>query len=366
MKKIVGILGTVALLTSSIFAADVSAKVNLDGSLFNYNSESKTISALKLSEGKQNWNPIFQMSVNGDNAGASMSFYDSGADTEVKSVNYSVWFKPIDWLKVTVGGFSTNLNQETIDFCNTKTGIDSTGYALSLSFGGFSADAFFAPGWSGKNVLKNGDEVISYEDIFSGNFDPSKGVKTEADEKVFFKKVGNADATFAEFYGKLAYAADFGTVNAYINTNDGGKGNRDFGIGYANTFGSVNFFTNVIMWTPEFKEIKEFRAEVFAGTGIDSFGVKAFLYGGAAQNDKNKKEYDPNFGAIVKLTYGIGGYTPYIYLKDENFLADKFGMEAKIGCTGNLGIMSWDAGINMNFGEKNFTLDVPVNFSVSF
>lgn len=334
MKKIVGILGTVALLTSSIFAADVSAKVNLDGSIFNYDAESKTISALKISEGDQDWNPIFQMSVNGDNAGASMKFYDKGVGTAVTSVNYSVWFQPINWLKVTVGNFGTNLNLETID-SSTESGIDSNGYALSLSFGGFSADAFFAPGWWSDAAI------------------PSRW---------FFNKADKADATFAEFYGKLAYAANFGTLNAYINTNDDGKGKHDFGIGYANKLGPVNFFTNVIMWTPEFKELSQIRAEVFADTGIDSFGVKAFLFGGAK---KDADEYKANFGATLKLTYGIGGYTPYIYLKNGNFLADEFDMQAKIGCTGNLGVMSWDAAVSMGLG-KNFTLDVPVTFTVSF
>lgn len=355
MKKIVGILGTVALLTSSIFAADVSAKVNILGDIFNYDSKAKSMSALGIAEGGQGWNPSFQMSVNGDNAGASMKFYDDkGADGSVKSVNYSIWFQPIDWLKVTVGNFSTNLNQETIDYSHTASGIDSNGYALTFTFGGFSADAFFAPGWSNSNF----------------------GWNRYINSSVFFSKTGNADAKFAEFYGKLAYAANFGTLNAYINTNQNSvKGAHDFGVGYANTFGSVNFFTNVIMNTPKFKDIGIIRAEVFAKTNIDGFGIATFVVGGYANKSYNEIAKDklcagvPNekayVGATLKLTYGIGGYTPYVYLKDNNFLAEKFDMEAKIGCTGNVGLMYWDVGVDMYFND-NFKLDVPVSFTVTF
>ena len=46
MKKIVGILSAAAVLAASVFAADVSAKVKLTGSLLNYADDDFT--ALKL------------------------------------------------------------------------------------------------------------------------------------------------------------------------------------------------------------------------------------------------------------------------------------------------------------------------------
>ena len=102
MKKIIGILLAGALVTSA-FAADVSAKVNILGSAFNFNANGNKVGALAIAEGGQGWNPSFQMSVNGDVAGASMSFFDPKATGAVSNVNYSIWFKPIDMLKVTVG-----------------------------------------------------------------------------------------------------------------------------------------------------------------------------------------------------------------------------------------------------------------------
>ena len=41
MKKIVGILSAAAVLAASVFAADVSAGVRLEGSLFNFDAATK-------------------------------------------------------------------------------------------------------------------------------------------------------------------------------------------------------------------------------------------------------------------------------------------------------------------------------------
>ena len=76
MKKIVGILLAGALVVSA-FAADVSAKVKVDGSLLNF--DGKNFSALKVQHNSEGWNPDLSLSMNGDRAGASMSFY-YGAD----------------------------------------------------------------------------------------------------------------------------------------------------------------------------------------------------------------------------------------------------------------------------------------------
>ena len=40
------------------------------------------------------------------------------------------------------------MNQETIDWCHTETGIETQGYAFDIESNGFFATAFFAPGWT--------------------------------------------------------------------------------------------------------------------------------------------------------------------------------------------------------------------------
>ena len=83
MKKIIGILLAGALVTSA-FAADVSAKVKVDGSLFNLDKDGN-VSALKVEHKSEGWNPDLSLSINGDRAGASMSFYYGGDPATINS-----------------------------------------------------------------------------------------------------------------------------------------------------------------------------------------------------------------------------------------------------------------------------------------
>ena len=355
MKKIIGILLAGALVTSA-FAADVSAKVNLLGSLFNFSADGNKVGALAIAEGGQGWNPSFEMSVNGDVAGASMKFYDAGATKAVSNVNYSIWFKPFDMLKVTVGNFSTNLNQETIDYSNTATGIDSNGIALSLNVSGFFADAFFAPGWSDANFGWNRTNNAKYW---------------------FSTKEGDEKAKIGELYLRAGYSADFGTISAYYNyvgEQASQKDVMDFGIGYKNTFGSVEMFVNAIAGMHDNK-MGTIRGELFAKTNIDALGLAAFVVGGYAMDpvkelakDKlaNADKADAAFvGATAKVTYNLGSVTPYLYLKGNNFLAEKFSMTIKPGITGKVGAMSWDLAVDFTAQEK-IVIDVPVVFTVAW
>ena len=340
MKKIIGILLAGALVTSA-FAADVSAKVNLLGSLFNFNANGNKVGALAIAEGGQGWNPSFEMSINGDVAGASMKFFDAGATKAVSNVNYSIWFKPFDMLKVTVGNFTTNLNQETIDWSNTATGIDSNGIALSLNASGFFADAFFAPGWSDANFGWNRTDNAKYW---------------------FSTKEGDEKAKIGELYLRAGYSADFGTISGYYNFVS--ESSQDFGLGYKNTFGSVEMFVNALGFLEKDGKFDKIRAEVFAKTNVDALGLAAFVPVEVSLKDENKDK-PVSLGAVAKVTYSLGSVTPYLYLKGANFLADKFSMTIKPGLTGNVGSMSWDLAVEFTAQEK-IVIDVPVVFTVAW
>ena len=370
MKKIIGILLAGALVVSA-FAADVSAKVKVDGSLFNLDKDGN-VSALKVEHKSEGWNPDLSLSINGDRAGASMSFYyasipgeiakcekedcwnygktngwcgHGGYDTMARgnkyntvAQSYSVWFKPLDMLKVTAGAYATNMNQETIDYSHTETGVDTQGYAIDLNVDAFFATVFFAPGW--------------------GN--------------PWFSAKKDADVEFGQLYAKAGYSADFGRIQAMYRLVD--MKNAWTGVGYDNTFGSVKMFVNALAG---FGPDKAFaiRGEAFASTNIDAFGIAAFIAGGycakgvpgglsgwrIAQPVADKA----SLGATMKLTYNLGVCTPYIYVKEANFLADSFSINVKPGVTGNLGGMAWEVAADMNFG-KTFTVNVPVSFTVAF
>ena len=377
MKKIIGILLAGALVTSA-FAADVSAKVKVDGSLFNF--DGKNFSALKVQHNSEGWNPDLSLSINGDRAGASMSFYYGGDPATVNSKcedagcwnngkdngwcghggkpvvdmanplasgnkyntvaqSYSVWFKPLDMLKVTAGAYATNMNQETIDYSHTETGVDTQGYAIDLNVDAFFATVFFAPGW--------------------GNS--------------WFTKNENEDAVLGHIYAKAGYGADFGRIQAMYRLVD--MKNAWTGVAYDNTFGSVKMFVNALAG---FGPDKAFaiRGEAFASTNIDAFGIAAFVAGGYCAKEgvpgglSGWRVGQPvadkvSLGATMKLTYNLGVCTPYIYVKEANFLADSFSINVKPGVTGNLGSMAWELAADMNFGET-FTINVPVSFTVAF
>ena len=342
MKKIVTTIAALAMAVS-MFAADVSAKVHVEGSLLNVNGDN--ITALTIGHKAQPWNPDFALSANGDKAGASVSFVSEGADAlsnttfGITAQNYSIWFKPFDVLKVTLGHYSTNMNQETIDYSHTETGVDTQGYAIDLNVDAFFATVFFAPGWGNSWLSAKKD----------------------------------ADVEFGQLYAKAGYGADFGRIQAMYRLVD--MKNAWTGVGYDNTFGSVKMFVNALAG---FGPDKAFaiRGEAFASTNIDAFGIAAFVAGGYCAKEgvpgglSGWRIGQPvadkvSLGATMKLTYNLGSCTPYIYVKEANFLADSFSINVKPGVTGNLGSMAWEVAADMNFGET-FTVNVPVSFTVSF
>ena len=367
MKKIVGIIAAVAMATS-VFAADISAKAKLDGSLFNFDGDN--ISMIQAEHKVENWNPTLALSTSGDKAGASFSYFLSGwkknysvesseADgkttysikaDDAKGNNYdttnqqfAIWFSPFDGFKITVGHFSTNLNQETIDWCNTETGVEYDGYMLSYGSNGFTADVLLSA-W----------------------------------DDAWFKKDKDVDAAIRQVYAKLAYGADFGKIGFAFDFEQ--KSKMFFGLGYNNTFGSVNMFVNgmgVMYQNGDSMKFGKIRYELFASTAVDSFGINVFLAGevntdkdmGAALSWWRRGHCEAagksSLGATVKLTYPIGSVGAYLYFQSNNFMADKFACEIKPGCTGSCGSMGWEVAADMNIGDK-FTVNVPVSFTVAW
>lgn len=363
MKKIVGIMAVAAMATS-MFAADVAAKVNILGDLANYSKDSG-FKALGIAEGGQGWNPSFALSANGDNAGATMSFFDDGAAGNVSNVNYSIWFKPADMLKVTVGNYSNQLFQETIDWSNSATKVDANGYALSLDTNGFTADLFLNTTWSGNNFGWN-------------RFSNTKAWLASKD----------GTTTIGETYVKVGYNADFGSIAAYADLfttqewKDWGAGGidktakgSDFGLGYKGTFGPVTASENLIAAFDDAWKFGIIRSETFVTTNISGIGISAFVVAGYSTDvvtniaqDKLCNQIGTNkafVGATAKVTFAAGPFGGYVYLKDDNFITDNFSMTIKPGVTKNVGACAIDLAIDVT-AAKDVKVDVPVVFTVAF
>ena len=123
MKKIVGILAAAAVLATSVFAADVSAKVKLTGSLLDVGipttSGSATFSAFGLNPHRSHdWEPDLALSYSEDKVGAEIAFKtlnEWGTGEGETSTNWKIWIKPIDVLKINFGRIGDSLNKESID-----------------------------------------------------------------------------------------------------------------------------------------------------------------------------------------------------------------------------------------------------------
>jgi hypothetical protein len=201
MKKIVGILAAAALIATSVFAADVSAKVRIAGSIFEYDgsalsedNESKwsPTGSFKLlraaTQSQPYWTPYITLSTSTDEAGAEVKFITGGDGTTDVSIDRSnVWFKPLDMLTIKAGFQGYNMHQEDIDYTN-PTGAETWGYALSYAQDAISANVFLI---TGNNGWFFQDSKAAYESTKDG-----------------------FGAYVNDLYVNAAYEADFGKITA--------------------------------------------------------------------------------------------------------------------------------------------------------
>ena len=343
MKKIVGIFAAAAVLATSVFAADVSAGVRIEGSLFDYSKDS--ISALTINHNNQFYHAPIAFSISDDKAGGTLKLTDlDGADSPdtVQSRCWSIWFKPDDILKITVGEWTGAMNQEHIDWCNTDSGIgaeDGT-YTLSLTpADGVSVDVTTVPGWG----------------------------------KAWMSKAGDADAAIAPLGLLFNYSADFGKISAVFEGKDNFK-TLKFGAAYANNFSGFDMFVNVLGFYAN-DNFAKVRAELWGQYSADALTFQAFIVGG--YNLKGGYDYSwwhvgksgaegAFVGALLKLSYALDGATAYLYVKSVNFLADPFAIEIKPGVTTNVGLCAIECAADVNLNGSAVTFGIPVNFTVKF
>ena len=329
MKKIVGILSAAAVLATSVFAADVAAKARITGSLFSYDTAKEELSVLKLDEHKaEDYNPILNFSYGDDKSGAAFKFYNGNDDAAsiITDIAYSIWFKPIDALKITVGNWDSTLNQEHIGWWRSQSGIGSAGYTLTLTpIDGLGIDLTFAPNWNNAWVSQTGDD----------------------------------DAAVAELGFLLHYGADFGTISAEFDAKDTFK-TLQFGAGYANTFDPVSLFVNVLGFYGN-DSFNTVRAELYGEANIDAIGLKLFV-----PVDINLgNDVTVAVGATFRFDYNVNGYDIFVEIDDANLLADPFSMSIKPGVNFNVGAANIEAAVEIKAQEK-IAVNVPLAFVVNF
>ena len=333
MKKIVGILSAAAVLATSVFAADVSAKVKLTGSLFNFDTDGNKISALTLNyHQSHNWEPDMALAYADEKSGAEIKFktlnewWNGEGET---STAWKIWFSPIEALKFTIGTWDSNLNQEHIDWSNTASGIGTAGYTLTLApIAGLTVDLTFAPNW--------------------GN--------------PWFATADDADAALGELGLLVHYGADFGTISAMFDAKDTFK-TLKFGAGYANTFAPVSMFVNVLGFVNEANGFEKVRAELYGEASIDALKFSLFLPVDVNVYDGAQDAVE--VGALFRFDYYLNGYDIFVYVKDLDLIASPFSMIIQPGVEFNVGACHIKCSVEVKAQEK-IAIGVPVEFTVDF
>ena len=360
MKKIVGILAVAAVLATSVFAADVSAKVKLDGKLVQYDGthEKDGFSAI-MSQHKtdESWNPVINMSVSGDNYGASVGIYVGKWDaTAMGNWNHgyglgarewNIWFKPIDVLKIQVGRINENVNQESIDYDTRLWNYDDQwGYKLEFNFSGFE---------------------------FNIGFHQGQG-------EYWFSQAANGDAVIKGLSVLGAYNADFGRIAAFADFNNTFL-NITAGLGYSNNFGDIRIFVDAAVL---YAGVKNAEGAVGVGADFDfKYAKDAITFEAYALFKETNfkligKDNDPmSLYFKTQFQYALDPCTLFVYFQDKNFFAKNFGATIKAGANGSVGAASWkiyaqiglgcDADANQNAAYKDKVyFAIPMEFAVSF
>ena len=84
-------------MAASMFAADVSGRVHLDTKVFA--TDTKTVISRPASMGWDEDNTFLKFAASTENSGAELWLQNATADF----AQYSIWFKPVDALKITIG-----------------------------------------------------------------------------------------------------------------------------------------------------------------------------------------------------------------------------------------------------------------------
>jgi len=362
MKKIVGILAVAAMIASTVFAADISAKVQLEGNLFKYNTD-KSMSLFDINKpSDQHWNPVFNLSTSTDSAGAEFVVYTGSLGQnggwnkafDNGSNRFKIWMSPADGFKFIFGLNGFKLNEEHIRWSKSDSGAEDYGYSIQYAKDGLSIDLALLPGW-GANWLSKAD---------------------------------GGDAAIGLTAFKLGYAADFGYVGALFtakasNDKNGKPKNFNdlkFGASYANNFDGVQFFTNILGYMNN--DFQKIRAEFYAAGSADAFGWSIFpvveIYTGekASPWQKDGKNEGPvEVFLIAKATYQLDACQAYFEFADLQGLLH-FGKAGntwngnnaanfKLGATGNIGGASWDVAGQLILTDK-VAFSVPVSFSMGW
>lgn len=398
MKKIV--MGIAALaMAASIFAVDFAATTQLKGDIAGItldNSGDKAVTTINLF-GVENTNQkdtdLLEVAFTGDKAGATFKFWTTAED-DANNINsagslemrgLTVWFQPIDQLKVTVGKSGLSLYTERINWWKVPCGASLAQFAA------------WDHRWSSASGLPDDKGAVKAEltidSLYIGaGVAPGYG-------NWWFTKAGEADATNTAYGAVVKYQiAD--AISAGIAWRDDGKSQPKIltaGVEFGNWGTSYYGFLQPKFYFDNQSAAYYHAGDVkLAGIAIDNyfsynFGfmkldatIPVTIRGFLNKDDATDVSY---MTARIKGTIPMDAMSLYfvlgtdeglnngpaasptslVWVLNDTFM-DKFNLYANVGTSFNVGSCALDLGLEVAYdnGSKKTVIAVPFVTKVTF
>ena len=345
MKKIVAGLAALAM-AASVFAADVTGQLKLGTKIFD--STTKTVLDTPASSGWDNNNTFFKISAAGDKSGAEFRLTNPevfATGLNAPFYGLSLWIKPIDALKITIGDTAVNSNAfgtfawwaKAIKFESDITKSEVTAIRCDLTLDNLSL-IFLSANTPLLDFSKSGYAVLGdfwLEGSYNlGNAGTIQAIITKGADLNAYGIGGwgkTAGLAFAASYNKMPWQQTGFYADAIINLTTAFKFDEvtsQFGGQYCAN-GLALRLTNVLSYG-------------------DKYGTKKFDYGFAAQ-----------------ASYAIDAWTPYLKLVGNEIMDKKLTVD--LGVTTTVGSCEIEAYIDLplDFNKgSTFSVNIPLTFKM--
>ena len=336
----------VAAMATSMFAADVTAQVKLSTKLF----DDKKVLTTPESAGWDDNNTYMKMSVASDNVGAEIHL----SKEDVSLYGLSLWFKPVDTVKVTVGNNTAGtITKGTFAWWAQSAKIENQmGIKAEVNVGSLGLEFLVADN-------KSTDEKEAFLNFNKSGYDMLSPFWLAGKYSL-----GSA-GTIQAFVTKGAEINAYGVGGWKNSMNDCALA---FGVAYDHMpWQQTGFYGDVLVNFAKdgnglkFDEVAGQIGGQYCANGLAVRLVGLYAYG----NKYGTTKFDAVF--VAKASYAIDAYTPYLQLLG-NGIMDK-SLTAEIGVDFNVGSCAINAAVNipMSFDKMGETkVTVPVSFTVAF
>ena len=361
MKKIVGILSAAAVLATSVFALDISAMIQLDGSIATFGKDTVKVLELNPFDPSGSSDYLWKFDVAGDQAGATIYNYDGEGS---KFSEWSIWLKPIDVLKVTVGNIYFGSQSPRFGWWAKTVEQADYGFQCDLDFGPLQITAGLGSAyvpweggakgtwWFDKDYVglrKLGQFWVggSYNVDGIGTFGltVNRGATINPHGFLGWGELTNIPLSFDVYYanmpwGETSWFAD--VALAFKEKNPYGGAEEDFGL-------EIERLTSQLYF--------EFHLDAFTLYVVDVLNV----YLDGRDNDVFKDGFE------LKAQYALDSFIPYVQINGYNIMDSALGVRLGVGF--DVGACNIDLAVQTDLGwadDFGVTVGVPIEFTLNF